>query len=89
MTSCFGGSSYLPAYQATHRSTSRHSRVPSYLSNDHDAENANTSFTSTTSVQDRRRQLARRTLIEVLNEALELLHDDGESDFQHAVATQQ
>lgn len=64
---------------------SRHSRVPSYLSSESAADTGNASFTATAKTeQDRRRRraLARRTLIEVLNEALELLHDDEVSDHQ-------
>ncbi|GAX25646.1 hypothetical protein FisN_15Lh011 [Fistulifera solaris] len=85
MSSCFGGPTYRHSNQATQspRSMSRRSAVPSYLSRDSatipSAHDGNTSYA--TLEQPRRRSSARRTLIEVLNEALELLGDDGVSDF--------
>ncbi|GAX23086.1 hypothetical protein FisN_15Hh011 [Fistulifera solaris] len=85
MTSCFGGPAYRHADRAAQspRSISRRSAVPSYLSRDSATlPSANDGHASNgISEQPRRRSSARRTLIEVLNEALELLDDDGVSDF--------
>lgn len=77
----------MPTYQRaqSHRISGRRFRVPPYLSSNtarHQVEESDPeSFSS--AAQDRR-----RTLIEVLNEALELLEDDGVSNLQ-SVATPQ
>lgn len=86
MHSCVQGPSYLSANQApfSYRSMRRQNHTPSYYSNESSAVLRPAGGEHNTSTmaaeQERRRENARRTLIEVLSEALELIGDDGLSD---------